>query len=88
MTRIHAGIVFLVILTVTDCRLRYLNIQRLDRTKVSDDKIRRGGTLIVIGCDTALVLVVPRLGSWLDCSELYYNFSAGNASFRVLAAFC
>ena len=87
MTRIHAGIVFLVILTVTDCRLRYLNIQRLDRTKVSGQN-PTGGTLIVIGCDTALVLVVPRLGSWLDCPELYYNFSAGNASFRVLAAFC
>ena len=35
-----------------------------------------------------LVLEMPRLGSWLDCAWLYYNFSTGNASFGVLAGLC
>ena len=28
---------------------------------------------------------MPRFGFWLDCACLQYNFSAGNASFRLLA---
>ena len=39
----------------------------------------------MLGCSTTLVLEMPRLGSWLDCAWLQYNFSTGNASFRVLA---
>ena len=28
---------------------------------------------------------MPRFGSWRDCACLWYNFSTGNASFRLLA---
>ena len=31
---------------------------------------------------------MPDLISWLDCAWLQYNFSTGNASFRVLAGLC
>ena len=44
--------------------------------------------LHVLDCSTTLVLEVPRLGSWLDCSGLYDNFSTGKASFGVLAGLC
>ena len=39
----------------------------------------------MLACSTNLVLEMPRFGSWLDCACLQYNFSTGNASFRLLA---
>ena len=42
----------------------------------------------MLGYSTTLVLEMARLALRLDCAWLYYNFSTGNDSFRVLTLTC
>ena len=34
----------------------------------------------MLGCSTTLILEMSRVGSWLDCAGLQYNFSTGKAA--------